>query len=181
MKKINFNTPVSPSEKKEVRRWMLISIILIGGTIVLIGASLFSLWYQYRSVAHQRTALFENEQIYQTQIQKQKKQDKLFTEQSKKETKLKAYTTHPKNPLALLESCVDRIGKNALQSCSITPERIEITYQSITPQHAHKTLQACESLPGISDMELVSLQRQNTNILSTIRGARKRPEKMNKK
>ncbi len=169
MKPINFITPVPAHTKKEVRRWLLASSALIGMVIIGIGVSVFSQWYLYRSLLSQRTQNYPNEAQYCPLVDTCKQKDALLTTQSRKLAKIRQYQKHPKNPIALLKACAQKVGSTALRSCNITPHAIELVYDSTSIALAQKKLLQLETIDALRNAQLICLQTHNNTVLSTVR------------
>ncbi len=172
MKHINFVTPVPPHKKQEVRRWILISSVCVIGALMYICISIFPRAYLYYSLSSQRAKAETNQTTYAALLQKKKEKNEVNAVQSHQLAKMQMYQTQPKNPAALLNACIERIGNTNMQTCSVTPHSFEVTYNTSTMQLAQKNLQTIQSIPGIHNAHLVSLQKQNDAITNTVRAER---------
>ncbi len=172
MKHINFITPVPPHKKQEIRRWILISSVCVIGALMYICIAAFAQGYLYYSLSSQRAKAETNQTTYAALLQKQKEKNETNRVQAHQLAKMQTYQTQPKNPIAILNACTERIGNANMQTCSATPRSFEVTYNTPTMQLAQKKLQSMQSIPDIHNVHLVSLQRQNNAITSTVRAER---------
>jgi hypothetical protein len=162
MKHINFVTPVPPHKKQEVRRWILISIVCVIGPLMYICISTFSQGYLYYSLSSQRTQAETDQTAYAALLQEQKEKNETNKIQAHQLAKMQKYQIQP-------NACTEQIGNANMQACSVTPRSFEVTYNTSTMQLAQKKLQNLQSIPDIQNVHLVSLQRHNNNMTSTVR------------
>ncbi len=172
MKKINFISPVPQSKKKEVRRWFILSSLLIGSTLLYIGASLSTHLYLYYILSSQLKQSSSDPITHAALMQKQKEKEQAYKTGTEQRAKIEQYHAAPKNPHALLHATMQHLGTTALQRCSVTPHTIEFSYNSGTIQHAQKQLEQLKTIPELSQAQLVSLQRHNNSITSLVRAER---------
>jgi len=169
MKQINFVSPISKETKKEVKRWMIISGILTVAIILFISISLFAHCYHYYLLQAQRAQAMEDHSHCVLVLQTQKEKDSTNSSRSDRLDRLHRYQYQPESIANNLRACNQKIGTGALQSCTLSKQSLELAYKSATIAQAQKTMDALQKIPGISNLELVALQRHTSGVISTIR------------
>lgn len=169
MKQINFVTPIPEQKKKEIKYWMILSGLSTIGLILFISISLFARCYHYYLLQSQRAQAEQDHTHCSLVLQTQKEKDSTNSARSQRLATLKRYQNQPNSIATNLRACVQKVGTDAVQSCAIGKESFELSYTSPSIQHAQKTLTNLKAVPGISNLQLVALQRQNNGVTSTVR------------
>ena len=168
MKQINFVTPISKQTKSEVYRWIVISGLLTFAVILFIGISVFGQCYHYSLLRAEKKQVMADHSQCTLVLQTQKEKDVINNSRSERLTQLQRYQHQPESITRNLRACNQAIGTGALQSCTLSKKTIELAYKSSTISHAQTIIQKLQTVPSISNLQLVALQRQNNGVMSTV-------------
>lgn len=169
MKPINFISPIPEQKKKEVRRWILLSSFLGVGLILFLSISLFERCYHYYILRSQRIHAEQDHTHCQLVLQTHKEKELTSSTTMQRLTKLTRYHNQPNSIAGILRSCMQKIGTGSMQSCTLAKHAFELSYKSPSITQAQNTLKLIATIPGITDPQLISLQRNNNIITNTVR------------
>lgn len=169
MKQINFISSVSQKTKKEVRRWIIISMLITVVTALFIAGSIFFHCYHYYLLRQERMQAMKDHSHCTLILQTRKEKDAHTATRTNQLTRLQRYQNQPAQLASHLRACNDIIGAGAMQSCTMTKKMIELVYASPTISHAQNILRKLQTVPSISNVQLISLQRQHNGVTNTVR------------
>ncbi len=165
MNNLNFIKTVPEKRRREVRRWLFFSTLLLGGAVFYVSSASFVYVYLY----YQLPANQADESRYQLLQAQRAEKEQLFVKERQKFEKLYSYQHNPKNPVALINAITQIVGSKHLQSCSISKHACELSVSSPSMKKTQQYIQLFEKIPTVSNVQLSSLQRDNNEIKATFK------------
>lgn len=169
MNNINFIEPVPRIVSREVRIWILITILLISSTIISIGIYSGLQWYSLHTAHQERNALQQQISRYNAILEQQQRETKQKEQLEQNIQKLTRYKTKPKNPINFLHA-LHAITGNGLQSITISKKQFELHVACQQAQHAIICIQKLQQDPQIALVQLVALQTNKQHIIAHFKG-----------
>lgn len=170
MRNINFMNPMPKSRQRELKRWMLFSVLLIGTVSLALGSLIIMQWRVYSQTAQEKNKLAVQLNLFDEMMKKErshKEQEQLLHKKLSHLEQCKNCTT---TPLAIISSLDKYIKPLSLQSLTLDAESFEIKGLCDTPKQATMVVNAIQKAPFCNSAHLASLSTNKQQLCCVIKG-----------
>ena len=168
MHNMNFIRPVPPHKEKELRRWMLVSALLIMS--LLIGGITISgiQWKVYRDIQQEKNTLMIQLASYDQIMNRQHEHTKQHSTLQQKLQQLQVYTNQPKNPIDIITTVQKILGTVPLQSLTIDNDHFELKGSCLHAKQATQLVGKLNSLALCNNAQLHAIASGSNNTLEFV-------------
>ena len=162
MKNVNFITTLSPEQQYEIRRWFILSMVILICTITAISCFMAPHIYALYTTQQEITALEKKTSNY---TQSTSTKDALKKEHELLQNKLiriNRYVNQSNNPHSYLAAIIASCGSDAqLEQVRKNKKTCETTTRVPTPERATHMIQQLSGSEYFTDLKLTSLQHDS--------------------
>ncbi len=164
MKDINLVNTIPLHRQYEVRRWFILSMALLGGTLItitILQVPQLRAWY---SINKEKENLEESLHVFESIMDKKHELKQQEQKLRTKKTKLEQYRKDPKNPIRQMQMIVTACDRTIeLDGLTIQKSSFKITASCSQVEHATGFIQRLSQDEHVQNTKLVSMQQHKNN------------------
>ncbi len=164
MKDVNLVNTIPLHRQYEIRRWFILSMTLLGGTLVtitILQVPQLRAWY---SIKKEKENLKESLHIFESVMDKKHELKQQEKQLRNKKTKLEQCTKDPKSPIKQMQMIFTACNSTIeLDRLTIQKSSFKITAACSQAEHATGFMQRLSKDTHVQNTKLVSMQQHKNN------------------